>query len=70
MLNTTPKPAELLTIPEVAKQLRVHETTVRRWINQGTFEAVALPHAGKRTAYRVKQEVLDFLLNHREVLEA
>lgn len=70
MLNTTPKPAELLTIPEVAKQLRVHATTVRRWINQGTFEAVALPHAGKRTAYRVKQEVLDFLLNHREVLEA
>jgi len=53
---------ELLTVREVAKTLRVDDTTVRRWVKHGTLEAVSLPHAGKRQAYRVRRETLDTLL--------
>ena len=54
--------SELLTIREIAQELRVDETTVRRWIKQGILDAVALPHAGKRRAYRVKRETLNKIL--------
>ncbi len=53
---------DLLTVPEVARILRVDDTTVRRWIKQGALEAVALPHGRKRQAYRVKKDTLDKLL--------
>ena len=53
---------ELLTVREVAKKLRCDLTTVRRWIAQGTLEAVTLPHRGKRKAYRIRQAVLDKLI--------
>lgn len=33
---------DLLTIPEVAKELRVGEVAVRAWINEGKLEAVRL----------------------------
>lgn len=46
--------SELLTVQEVAAQLRVDETTVRRWIKTGILEAVELPHRGARRVYRVK----------------
>lgn len=49
----------LLTVREVAQQLRVDATTVRRWITNGSLEAVTLPHGGKRKAYRIKQSTLD-----------
>jgi len=52
----------LLTVGEVARKLRVDDTTVRRYIKQGTLEAVTLPHAGKRQSYRIKQDTLDTLL--------
>ncbi|MBA2681835.1 MAG: helix-turn-helix domain-containing protein [Ktedonobacteraceae bacterium] len=54
---------ELLTIGEVAQELRVDTTTVRRWITSGALEAVALPYNGKRRGYRVKKRTLDTLLN-------
>lgn len=54
---------DLLTVQEVAHQLRVDDTTVRRWIASGALEAVTLPHAGKRRAYRIKRSVLDRLLH-------
>lgn len=54
--------AELLTVREVAKRLRVDDTTVRRWIKNGVLEAITLPHQGKRQAYRVRRETLDALL--------
>ena len=41
---------ELLTVHEVARRLRVDDTTVRRWIKSGAMEAIALPHRGKRQA--------------------
>lgn len=53
---------ELLTISEVAQELRVDTTTVRRWITSGALEAVALPYKGKRRGYRVKKRILDTLL--------
>lgn len=54
---------ELLTVNEVAEVLRCDATTVRRWIEQGTLEALALPHLNERKIYRVRREELDKILN-------
>lgn len=54
--------SELLTVQEVAKILRVDDTTVRRWVKQGAMEAVILPHVNDRQAYRAKRETLDKVL--------
>jgi excisionase family DNA binding protein len=54
---------DLLTVSEVAQQLRVDDTTVRRWIKNGVLEAVTLPHVGQRQSYRVRRRTLDLLLN-------
>ena len=54
---------ELLTVHEVARHLRVDDTTVRRWIKSGALEAVTLPHRGKRRGYRVRKRTLDTLLS-------
>lgn len=54
--------SELLTVSEVARVLRVDDTTVRRWVKQGTLEAVVLPHTNLRQVYRIKRETLDKML--------
>ncbi len=54
--------SELLTVSEVAKILRVDDTTVRRWVKQGALEAVILPHVNERQAYRIKRETLEKVL--------
>ena len=54
--------SELLTVSEVADLLRVDDTTVRRWVKQGTFEAVVLPHLNARQAYRIKRETVEKIL--------
>jgi excisionase family DNA binding protein len=54
--------SELLTVSEVAKALRVDDTTVRRWIKNGVMKAVSLPHRGLRQAYRIKRATLNKLL--------
>ena len=54
---------DLLTVREVARRLRVDDTTVRRWIKSGALEAITLPHRGKRQAYRIKKATLDGLLS-------
>ncbi len=56
--------SNLLTVAEVAKQLRVDQTTVRRWIVCGALEAIALPHRGKRTQYRIRRETLDQIMQN------
>ena len=56
----------LLTVAEVAKKVRCDSTTVRRWIKNGALEAVTLPHANKRCAYRIKQSTLQLILNPSE----
>jgi len=57
------KKEELLTVREVARRLRVDDTTVRRWIKSGVLEAITLPHRGKRELYRIRKSTLDALLN-------
>ena len=59
----SPVSEELLTVREVARALRVDDTTTRRWIKNGSLEAVSLPHVGKRCAYRVRRATLEALLN-------
>lgn len=54
--------SDLLTVDEVSKILRVDSTTTRRWIKQGTLEAVVLPHVNVRQAYRIKRATLDRVL--------
>lgn len=53
---------DLLTVREVAQQLRVDDTTVRRWIKNGVLEAITLPHRGARQAYRVRKAAVDDIL--------
>lgn len=53
---------ELLTVPEVARILRVDDTTVRRWVKTGALQAVILPHLSARQAYRIRRKTLDALL--------
>ena len=64
------KTEELLTVREVARRLRVDDTTVRRWINNGVLDAVTLPHLGKRRGYRVKKATLDTLLSSSTLASA
>ena len=54
---------DLLTVSEVAEILRVDDTSVRRWVKIGALEAVVLPHANKRQAYRIKRETLNRILS-------
>jgi excisionase family DNA binding protein len=58
-----PDNEELLTVHEVAQQLRVDDTTVRRWIKNGVLEAVSLPHSGKRESYRIKRSTVEAILS-------
>lgn len=61
---TTKKLPELLTVREVATQLRVDDTTVRRWIKQGILNSVSLPRRsdGSRSSYRVPAMALEKLM--------
>lgn len=63
MHNTQEQQDVLLTVREVARQLRVDDTTVRRWILSGVLEAVVLPHHSKRCSYRIKRTTMERLLN-------
>lgn len=58
--------ADLLTVREVAQQLRVDDTTVRRWIKNGVLDAITLPHRGARQAYRIRRATLNALLTPSE----
>lgn len=62
--------SSLLTVHEVATELRVDDTTVRRWIHDGILEAVPLPARGTRQAWRVKRETLDALLTSTNMISS
>ena len=55
--------SDLLTVREVAEQLRVDDTTVRRWIKSGALEAVPLPSSSAHQVFRIKRETLDALMD-------
>jgi excisionase family DNA binding protein len=61
--------SELLTVSEVARILRVDNTSVRRWIKQGILKAVILPHVNDRMAYRIRRETLDELLKEQQLTQ-
>ena len=67
MENTSPSEEqdELLTVREVAKQLRVDETTVRRWIKKGVLQGVFLPSGSRYNSYRIKRSTLEQILAGR-----
>ena len=54
--------SELLTVLEVARILRVDDTTVRRWAKSGALDVVRLPSRGQRQAYRIRRETLNKIL--------
>ncbi len=56
---------ELLTVREVARRLRVDDTTVRRWIKEDALEAIILPHLNERQGYRIRRSVVDAILQSR-----
>jgi excisionase family DNA binding protein len=62
ILKLEKKEHDLLTIREVARILRVDDTTVRRWVKQGILEAITLPHVGTRETYRIKRETVEKIL--------
>jgi len=51
-------PPYYVTVAEVADVLRVDPSTVRRWIEAGTLEAITLPSG----VYRVPRTALDALV--------
>lgn len=55
--------SNLLTVRQVAAILLVDDTTVRRWVKSGAMEAVTLPHAGKRMAYRIRRDTIERILH-------
>lgn len=58
---------ELLTTQEVAKRLRVHDSTVRRWIKSGYLEAIPLPKGeGQKQFYRIERSTLNMLLKRSQ----
>ena len=54
---------ELLTLEEVARRLRVHPSTVGRWLDAGALKHIELPRAGKqqRRTRRVFKSEIDKL---------
>ncbi len=63
LVDQEQKQEKLYTVKEVARRLRVDDTTVRRWIKAKTLRAISLPHRGKREAYRIPQSSLDDVLH-------
>jgi len=55
------QPDKMLTVDEVADQLRVHPRTVRQWIAKG--ELIAFD-TGR--GYRIKQSDLDEFIRNRQ----
>ncbi|PZW24732.1 excisionase family DNA binding protein [Thermosporothrix hazakensis] len=54
---------KLLTIPEVARRLRVNRATIWRWVRDRIIPAVDLPKYGKRNNRRISEKTLECILN-------
>jgi excisionase family DNA binding protein len=51
---------EYFTLREIAKQFRVDDTTVRRWIRTGALEAETI-RQGKRNRHRISKATIETL---------
>jgi excisionase family DNA binding protein len=56
------KPPELLTVAEIASELRVDPESVRRWLRDRKLAGINL---GKRPGWRVRREDLDHFIDER-----
>lgn len=65
MIEVTEQKDTLLTVREVANRLRVHEMTIKRWINTGVMDAIRLPGAG-RSRYRIKASVVAAIVSEEK----
>ena len=54
----------LLTLREVAKAVKVSETTVRRWVRDGSLAAYKV---GKRGQFRIRVEDLESFLSSQRI---
>jgi len=52
---------KLLTLKEVCERLRLHENTVREYINEGKIPAIKLDRV-----WRVEEKDLDLFLSNRK----
>ncbi len=52
---------QMLTVPEVARQLRVNEESVRRWLRSGRLKGVRI--GGPRAGYRIPESEVARILN-------
>ena len=55
--------ADLMTVKEVARKLRVHVTTVHAWLRNGIIDAVELPALGARRTFRIRRSAVEALFN-------
>lgn len=51
-MGAMPDNDELLTVDEVARRLKLHPETIRRWIREGRLKAVKL--GSDRSGFRVR----------------
>jgi len=60
-------------VNEIARELRVDPTTVRRWCSNGTLrqgvDFFLLPHTGERVAYRFTFEQRNRLMSSSTMLQ-
>lgn len=61
-VQQVPSP-EWLTADEVAKELRVHIETVRRWLRDGTLPAISL--GSRKGGYRIRRGDLEAFIQQR-----
>ena len=58
---------ELLTVDEVARRLRVHPETVRRYLRAGQLRGVRF--GGRRTGWRIRASEVELVLSGAKQLE-
>ena len=58
---------ELLTVAEVAKRLKLHQETIRRWIREGKMPAISLGRT--QAGYRIRASELRLFLSGNKQLE-
>jgi excisionase family DNA binding protein len=56
------KEAELMTIGEVARKLRLDRATVQRWAHEGAIDVITLPSVGRNVRYRMHRTAFNALL--------
>jgi excisionase family DNA binding protein len=59
--NQTPPRQEILTVDEIAEELRLTPQTIRNWIKSGLLRAILVKHV-----YRIKRDDLDAMLSREQ----